>query len=80
MFGDIQAIGHLVDGVFNIENPFLIEIEHDLTILGVVGDVAIGIHLFDGELQRLRHQIFDGRGKVNRRANIRRFWRNKGAA
>ena len=79
MLGDVETIGHLVDGVFNIKNPFFIEIEHDLAILGVVRDVAVGIHLFNGELKRLRDEILDGRGKVNRRANIRRFWWNKGA-
>ncbi len=66
MFGDIQAIGHLVDGIFDIKNPFLIEVQDDLTILGVVGYVAIGIHLFNGELQRLCHEILNRRGKVHR--------------
>ncbi len=56
MFGDIQAIGNLIDRVLDIKNAFLIQVKYDLAIFGVIGHVAIGIHLFDGELQRLRHQ------------------------
>ncbi len=32
VFGDVQAVSNLVDRIFNIEDPFLVEIQHDLTI------------------------------------------------
>ena len=65
VFGDVQAVSNLVDRVFNIEDPFLVEIQHDLTIFGVIRNIAIGIHFFDGELQRLGNQIFYRGSKVD---------------
>ena len=78
MLGDIQTIGHLVNGVFDVKNPFLVEVQYDLTVLGVVRYVAVGIHLFNGELQRLGHQILNRGGKIHRRAHIWGFWWDKG--
>jgi hypothetical protein len=36
VLGDVQTIGHLVDGIFDIKDPFLVEIQHDLTILALL--------------------------------------------
>ena len=65
MFGDVQPIGDLVDGIFNIEDAFLIQIQDDLAVLRVVGNIAIGIHFFDCEFQRLGNQIFHRRSEVD---------------
>lgn len=78
MLGDIEAIRNLIDRIFNIEDALLIKIQHDLAVLGVVGDVAIGAHLFNGELQRLRHQIFYRAGEVDVRIYLMHFRRHKG--
>ncbi len=53
MLEDVKPVGNLVDGVLDIEDAFLIQIEH----VGVVGHVAIGVDCLNGELQRLGHQI-----------------------
>ncbi len=78
MFGDVQAVSHLVDRIFDVKDAFLVKVKHDLAIFGVIGNIAIGIDLFDSELQRLGHQILHRGGEVNRRAHFRRLWRNKG--
>lgn len=49
MFGNIQTISNLINRVFYVEYPFLVEIQYDLAIFGVIRNIAIGIHFFDGE-------------------------------
>ncbi len=66
MLGDIQTIGHLVNGVFDIEDPFFVEIQHDLAVFRIIRHAAIGVHLFNGEFQRLRDQIVNRGSKVHR--------------
>ena len=78
MFGDVQPIGDLVDGIFNIEDAFLIQIQDYLAVLRVVGNITIGIHFFDCEFQRLGNQIFHRRSKVDGRAHFRGFRWDKG--
>lgn len=65
MFGNIQTISNLINRVFYVEYPFLVEIQYDLAIFGVIRNIAIGIHFFDGELQRLGNQIFYRGSKVD---------------
>lgn len=46
-------IGYLVNGVFNIENVFFVQVKDDLMIFCIVRDIMIGIYFFDCEFQCL---------------------------
>lgn len=70
MFRDIQAVCDLIYRILNVENAFLVKIQHNLAILGVIRHAAIGINFFNAVLQCLRNQIVNGRGKVNVRMDI----------
>jgi hypothetical protein len=47
MFRDVQAIRNLVNGIFNVEDTFLVEVQHDLAIFSIVRDIAIGVLSWD---------------------------------
>ncbi|STW04197.1 Uncharacterised protein [Klebsiella grimontii] len=57
MLRDVQPIGYLVNGILDIKDPFLIEVQDDLPIFGVVRNVTVSVHLFNCELKRLGNQI-----------------------